>query len=119
MVATEKLQNIKKYYFNLLPSISEESWKVYENIFTERTFKKDAFLLTPGTVCNYGSYINYGLIRMYYAVDDREHVAGFFIEDTTFSDYQSFLTRQPSRMYIQALEDTEVLDTSYDAVQYL
>lgn len=56
---------------------------------------------------------------MYYAVDDREHVAGFFIEDTTFSDYQSFLTRQPSRMYIQALEDTEVIDISYDAAQYL
>lgn len=63
MIATEKLQNVRKYYFHLLPSISEESWKVYENIFKERTFKKGAFLLKPGMVCNYGSYINYGLIR--------------------------------------------------------
>src|SRR5438045_1856486 len=115
----EVYKSIRHYYFNLLPTMRDESWKVYEQVLVIRQFKKGEYILKPGNICNYGSFIAKGLVRMYYLIEGRENVAGFFCENQPFSDYQSFLTREPSVMYIQALEDAELHDISYESAQFL
>ncbi len=78
--------------------------------FTPKKLRKKQFLLQEGDVCKHITFVVSGCMR-YYAVDEKgeEHVMQFAIEDWWISDLQSFLTDQPSRNSIDALDDSELL----------
>jgi CRP-like cAMP-binding protein len=120
MDTTAQLQKIKAYYFKLLPQLTDTQWELCAASIIIRQYKKGELLLRPGQVCDRVSFINYGIGRFYYLVDGKEFIGAFFDEECAyFSDYESFLTRQPSRRYIEALEDMEVADISYNMLQEL
>lgn len=112
---------IKAYYFSILPSLTEEGWQLLEGVAVIKNYRKGEFFLHPGQVCNYVSFINQGLVRGYYLLDGKEYVTGFFDGDECvyFSAYESFLSRKPTELYYEALEDTEIVDISYDDLQML
>ena len=118
-MSSEGFLKLKAFYKQLLPSMTEESWSVCQSKLTSRQLKKGDFLLREGAACNQVSFINKGMVRMYYLAGGKEKVVCFFNENSYVSDYQSFLTRRPAHNYIQALEDTEVIETSYDNLQAL
>jgi CRP/FNR family transcriptional regulator, anaerobic regulatory protein len=113
------LAQIRAYFFNLVPGLTEDKWKSFEQLVSIRRFKKGEVIIKPGQVCNHVSFVNYGLLRSYYLIDGKEIIAVFFHEDCYYSDYESFLSRKPSKMYTDVLEDTEVVDLDYDALQLL
>ena len=119
MYTTNKFQQLKAFYQFLVPTLSEASWERCEQVLQVRSFKKGEMIQKEGTVSNYVSFINYGLVRMYYRADGREKVVCFFNENNYVSDYMSFLTRNPARINIQAMEDTELIETSYEQLQLL
>ena len=119
MVTNEKFEQLKNYYKQLLPNLSEEGWKFTESLLTVKMVKKRDFIVREGSVCNYVSFINSGLVRMYCVVDGKERILSFCNETNYISDYQSFLTRKPSLINIQALENTELVETNYDGLQLL
>lgn len=80
---------------------------------------KNEHLLLPGQVCRAMVLINTGALRYYNQSDKAEKTQGFAFELEWMGDYQSFLTRQASDHYIQALEDTEVFCLYYDDMQKL
>ena len=110
---------IKAFFFQLVPELNEEKWQAFEDVIVVREHRKGAVLLKPGQVCDQVSFVNSGLLRTYFLVDGKEFIIGFFHEGKYFSDYQSFLTRKPTIMYSEALEDTVVADISYDHLQLL
>ena len=116
---TEKFNQLKTYFKQLVPAMSAESWEITEQVLTVRSFKKGEYLVREGEVCNYVSFINYGLVRMFYVADDKEKVSMFANENTYISDYESFLTRQPANSFLQAMEPTEVVDISFSDLQML
>lgn len=114
-----QLCNIKAYYQHMLPDMDCADWDICESVLTVRKLKKGDLLQKPGIICNHVSFVNYGLLRMYHDVDGKEKVSGFYKEGDYTGDYQSFLMREPSRIYLQALEDTEVVDLTYDDLQMI
>ncbi|MDX2002094.1 MAG: Crp/Fnr family transcriptional regulator [Chitinophagales bacterium] len=74
--------------------------------------KRKEHLLREGEVCSFSAFISSGCLRYYYLVDGEERTGQFFFENSWYSDYESFLSRQPSLQNIQALETTEVLTVS-------
>lgn len=54
---------------------------------------------------------------MFYMIDGREICTGFINENEYISQYDSFLTKQPSTGNIDALEDCELINLSYDDMQ--
>jgi CRP-like cAMP-binding protein len=119
MDTSEKFLKLKAYYQALVPGMSPESWDITENVLSVRTFKKGEFIVKEGSICKNVSFINSGLIRMYYTFNGKEKIISFCNENNYISDYQSFLTRMPALSNVQALEPTEVVDTSYDDLQML
>lgn len=113
------LAQIKQFFFNLVPTLDEEKWKLFANLTIVREYKKGEILLKPGQVCNYISFINYGLIREYFLVDGKEVIYAFFPENDYYAEYESFLSRSPSKRYAETLEDTEVVDLDYESLQLL
>ena len=56
---------------------------------------------------------------MYYVVDGKDISTAFVPENNYLAQYDSFLTRQPSTGNIDALEDCELINLSYENVQAL
>ena len=112
-------KSIQDYYINLVPAITPQEWAALEGKCTIQQLKKGAFYTRQGDVCRQVSFINKGLLRMFYRVNGREICTGFIGENEYISEYESFLTRQPSAGYIAALEDSELINLSYDTLQEL
>jgi CRP-like cAMP-binding protein len=107
----------KAYYKKLVPGLREEDWNVMQEKFTIQKLKKGELLIRNGEICRQVCFINKGLLRMFYVVDGREICTGFINENEYISQYDSFLTRQPSAGNIDALEDCELINLSYDDMQ--
>jgi CRP-like cAMP-binding protein len=111
---------IYDYFKSLNPEMKDENWSMFEQMIVVKNYQKGEMIHSPGQVCNLVSFINYGLVRLFYQANDKEHVIAFFDEICRYySDYESFLTRQPSKMFIEALEDTQVVLLSHEHIQQL
>lgn len=120
METSAQFSRLKAFYSQIVPNLSESGWQVCESVLSVRTLKKGELLLRQGAVCNNVSFINKGLLRMYTTTaDGRDKLTEFFREGDYTADYRSFLLREPSLTSIQALEDTEVVETSYDDLQMI
>lgn len=120
METPEHFRKLKEFYYTLMPGLTQTGWQICEDVLTLRTLKKGELLHRQGAVANHVSFINYGLMRMYATnPDGRDKVTEFFKEGDYTADYRSFLTREPSYTSVQALEDTEVVETSYDDLQMI
>lgn len=103
---TEHLQKHIREYVD----ISDEKLEKYCSAFTLRKIKKKEFLLTEGSVCEFEGFIVKGCFKVFHT--DRnadEQILYFGIENWWISDIDSFVNRIPSKLTIQALEDSEIL----------
>ncbi len=89
------------------------STKELENfciLFNQKDVKKKQFLMREGEVCKFEGFVNKGLFRVFH-IDSNgfEQVLYFAQENWWITDIDSFTNETPSQLYIQALEDSEVL----------
>lgn len=91
-------------------SLSSEELAYFNSKLEYKIVPKKTFLLHDGDVCNFEAYINKGCIRNYY-IDENgfEVILQFAIEDWWVSDIASFQNHRPSNMFIETLEDCELL----------
>lgn len=110
---------IKAYYKKLVPNLREEDWNALQENLTIQHLKKGDLLARQGEICRQVSFINQGLLRIFYLVDGKEICTGFVGENEYISAYASFLVQQPSPENIDALEDCELVNLSFDNIQSL
>lgn len=82
----------------------------FKSILQTKKLKRKEFLLKPGEISRTENFINKGCLRAY-TVDDNgfEHILMFAIEDWWTGDLNSFLNQSPATYFVEALEDTEVI----------
>jgi len=91
-------------------TLSEKEEKFFTDSLTLQTFPKKTVLLSEGDICQFEGYIQKGCVRVYYLDDNGFEVTILFaIEDWWISDIASFQEQKPSRLYIETLEDSEIL----------
>jgi CRP-like cAMP-binding protein len=92
-----------------LPLTSDEEALIIAT-FQLKKLRKKQYFLEEGNVCKYVGFIVKGAMRQY-SVDDKgvEHIVQLYIEDYWASDRESAVMLTPSRYYIDAWEDTELL----------
>lgn len=108
---------VKKFYFGLVPELTEEIWSEIEHHSVIQQVKKGDYYIQPGQQEQFVAFVNKGGFRYYVLTESRELTCDFSFEDTYISDYEGFLNQSPSRLYIQALEDSELVKLHYDSVQ--
>lgn len=97
--------------------LNETEWQALVPLLEISTFRKKENFSEPGKVCNQISLIVKGSVRFFH-IKDGEEITGYFCFENEFtSSYKSFLTRQPSILYIQTLENTILVSLSYDNMQ--
>lgn len=88
--------------------------------FSFREIEKDALLLKKGQVAGAISFIVKGCFRLYALNEKEEEITTWLVfEEMVITEPTSFLMRQPSRYYIQALEQSSIYSISFDQLQQL
>ncbi len=100
--------------------LTDEQFDFVKTLFTPRKVKKYEFLIRAGDVFRFGIFVADGCLRTY-SIDDRgkEHILQFSVENWWTGDMNSFVTSGPATVYIEALEDSEVLLVDNAAMQNL
>lgn len=97
------------YFNNILP-LDDEERAFVEEVFKERRVKRRQFILQDGDISNHNTFVVEGCFRMYYSDEKgKEHNISFAIENWWIGDIGSFHDEKPSKLYIEAIENSVIL----------
>ncbi len=105
--------------FKQFTDFNDRELKVITPYFEFKKFKKKSVLLKAGKVSNEVFYLIKGCIRLYCEKEGEELSTYFFTENMFAGSYDSFLSRKPSKVAIETLEDCEVLVLTHKSQEKL
>ena len=100
---------VVKYFSKILP-LNEAEKNAVDKAFKARRIKRRQFILQEGDICKLNTFVVEGCFRMYF-VDEKgkEHNVQFAIENWWIGDIGSFHSEEPSKLYIEAIENSVIL----------
>ena len=99
------IQNISKHI-----SLTPEEELLFLSKTETRNYKSKTIILTAGEVCKHSYFVNSGLLRSFNINDNIvEHVLSFACEGWWIGDMYSLLSQKPGNLFIEVLEDSEVV----------
>jgi len=99
------IQNISK-----IISLTPEEEQLFLSKTETRHYKTKTILQNAGQVCKEGYFVNSGLLRSFNINDNIvEHVLSFACEGWWISDMYSLLSQKPGNLFIEVLEDAEIV----------
>ncbi|NNT71860.1 Crp/Fnr family transcriptional regulator [Flavobacterium sp. IMCC34852] len=99
------LDNISK-----IVTLSPEEELLFLSKIEIKHFKAKSILLNAGEVCKHSYFVNSGLLRSFTINDNIvEHVLSFACEGWWIGDMYSLLSQKPGNLFIEVLEDAEVV----------
>ena len=104
-----KTKPLIEYLNKFLPLDDEEKAFVEED-FKERRVKRRQFILQEGEICTHNTYVLEGCFRMYLVdPNGKEHNLQFAIENWWIGDIGSFHSNTPSKLNVEAVENSIIL----------
>jgi CRP-like cAMP-binding protein len=96
-------------------------WNIeFDLNLSTKSLKKGEFLLKAGQPCDYLYFIMTGFIRTYYYDingNDMTHI--FAMKNSITTSPFSFLLKEENILYLQALEDTELVLITYEQLNHI
>lgn len=100
--------------------LSEADKDLIVSALRERKVKKGQFLLHEGAVSRCTNFVIEGSLCTYFIdLNGKEHIVQFAIEGWWISDLNSFIMQEPATFNVQAIEDSVVLELSFDNLEIL
>jgi len=109
------LNNIKRYI-----DLESEDEKQFTSILVEREIKKKEYIVKPGDNFIPISFVKKGVFRSF-TIDKKgvEHTVRLAIDDWFITDVTSYMNQTPAKLFIQALEDSEIYQMEHSDVEEL
>ncbi|HRE78644.1 MAG TPA: Crp/Fnr family transcriptional regulator [Flavobacterium sp.] len=99
------LENISKHI-----SLTLEEEQLFLSKIEVHHFKAKTILHNAGEICKHSYFVNSGLLRSFNINDNIvEHVLHFACEGWWIGDMYSLLSQKPGNLFIEVLEDSEVV----------
>jgi CRP-like cAMP-binding protein len=100
--------------------LSPQEKEIFLSLIQFRRIRKRHYIVQQGAVALYETFVSKGCLRAFY-IDGhgKEYVVQFAVEDWWTSDLKSFLTQTPADYYVEALEDSEVFQIDFAALEEL
>lgn len=107
-------------YFNSYIPLKEKEINGLSSRITERKIKRRKFILQENDVCRHYNFVVSGCFKMY-GVDKNgaEHNLQFAAENEWIMDLGSFHSEKLSRLYIEAIEPSVILQIDKPTLIYL
>lgn len=115
-------QHIQSFinHINKSVTLDEVGVEKLSSILIFKELNKKEFLIEPGTNANTMNFIVQGCMRSYYLDENaQEYTLQLGIEEWWINDLYSYLSRKKSRMYVQALEKTQLIQIPRVALEKL
>jgi CRP-like cAMP-binding protein len=88
--------------------------------FTERKVKKRQFIIQPDFIAKYRIFISQGTFKAYVTdKNSQEQVISLAMDGWWISDPNSYIYQQPATMFVEALEDSLILQLDFESEQIL
>lgn len=102
-------------HFQKILPLSNVEKQLVTDLFKPRLYRKRQYVLQEGDTCNQCNFVVRGCLRMYKVdIAGNIHIIQFASENWWIMDIGSFHGRTPSELNIDALEDTMILQISYE-----
>lgn len=99
------LENINK-----IVTLSPEEELLFLSKIEIKTYKAKTVLVNAGEISQYFFFVNWGLLRSFNINDNIvEHVLSFACEGWWIGDMYSLISQKPGNLFIEVLEDAEVV----------
>jgi len=101
-------------------SLTQDEQDIIKSYFIPRKLKKRQFLLQAGDVCNRITFVEKGSLYSY-SMDEKgtQHIIQFAFEGWWIGDPHSLLTKEPSKLNIEVLEECQLLQLHKENEQIL
>jgi CRP-like cAMP-binding protein len=107
--------NVIFEYFNRILPISEKEINEITPFLKTITLEKDDFFLEQNQICKSLAFITNGSIRSFHIKLNGSTINIMLSSENEFvSDLDSFVTKTPSNLFIQAIEKTELITITKD-----
>jgi CRP/FNR family transcriptional regulator, anaerobic regulatory protein len=109
------LQNIAKHV-----SLTPKEEALFLSKTETKSYKSKSILLSSGEISKYTYFVNSGILRSFTINDNIiEHVLHFACEGWWIGDMYSYISEKPGNLFIEVLEDTELVLISKENHQKL
>ncbi len=108
------IQHLQKYV-----SLDESDVNLLHQVLVIKHYKKGTLLLPEGQIAKAFYYNLEGFVRLFYLKDGLEKTAYFYPKGTFISPYESFVRQTPSKLNLQATEQTSLVEITINAAAQL
>jgi CRP-like cAMP-binding protein len=99
---------------DFMENIPKDEMSKLQKLLKPLTLKKGEYFLRAGEIPNRVGFNISGLLRLFYIdYNGSEVTKHFCFENTLAISYSAFLLREESKLFIQAIEDTELVTISF------
>jgi len=115
----EEFETIKNYVAQHVDLTTDEQ-EYFVSLLRVNKVRKKQLIVQPDFICKYRSYIYKGAMRAFLVDNDaQEHTIVLGIDDWWIADYNSYIFQQPATLFVEALEETTLVQIDYNAEQLL
>lgn len=101
-------------------TLTAEEEALFVSVLKVRKVKRKQFVEQPGYISTHRTYVVEGALRAFaIGRDEQEHTLALAVEDWFIDDLGSFLRQEPATLYVEALEDSTLIQWSYESEQLL
>ncbi|MBU3823111.1 Crp/Fnr family transcriptional regulator [Flavobacteriaceae bacterium XHP0103] len=107
-------------YINEKTTIDRKKFDEFAHYFKFANLKKKELLLKQGQICDKLFFVNSGCLRLYHLNEEGKELTRYFAFEGKFgTDLTSFITSEPAKDNIQAIEKSEILFVNKKDFQHL
>lgn len=113
------LETLIQHFQSFLP-FSDPEIALILSKSTTRTLKRRQYVLQEHFICRHYTFMVKGCLKMY-SIDPKgtEHNIQFAAENDWITDIDSFYTQKPSRLFIEAVEPSEIIQIEQENLYFL
>ena len=103
---------------SLCPNVTQAELDFLESGLTIKELRSKEFYLRANDVQNEMGYVYSGLLRAFYIDQSGNEITVNFLHENNYAThYSAFITRTPSKYYLQCLEPCVIVQLSYEHMQ--
>lgn len=101
-------------------TLDDQEIELISSFFNSKTVKKKDYLLREGEIFRYATFVRKGCFIMYSSdKNGKKHVTQIAVEGWWSGDIYSFLSQKPSTYFVEAIEESDVLQVSHKELEQL
>jgi CRP/FNR family transcriptional regulator len=113
------MDKLRQHIEQITP-LSDEEFEHIKTFFSLKKVRKNQYLIHDGDEVKYEYLVLSGIYKVFYVDDQgKEYIVQFAQENWWMSDYQAFFKQQQASLFIECIEDGEVLYSTLSAREKL